>query len=331
MSTRSSRIALLALGLLGIHGVADAQDWAQKMFDHQKLDFGVVARGSDAVQELIVTNLYKETVHIASVTTTCGCSAAKPDQNTLLSRGVAKVTVTMDTKKFTGRKDSNVVVTFDKPFYAQVRVPVTAYIRTDVVLDPGSANFGAVAQGQASSRQIGITYAGRNDWTIRGVKSSDKNIVATVTETSRGNGRVDYTLTVSLKPSAPVGLLREQLILMTDDENAPRFPVLVEARVEADITVTPAQNYVGELAPRSRKTLNIVLRGNKAFEIEKVECKTKGAKFDVKFTDASRAVHVLPLTMTMPSDVGEFNEEFIVTIAGRPEPVRFTAYGKVIE
>ena len=331
MSTRSIRIALLALGLLGIQNVASAQEWAQKMFDREKVDFGVVARGSDAVQELIVTNLYKETVHIASVTTTCGCSAAKPDKNTLVSRDVTKISVTMDTRKFTRRKDSNVVVTIDKPFYAQVRIPVTAYIRTDVVLEPGSASFGAVLHGEAATRQIDINYAGRNDWTIKGVKSSHKHIVATVAEASRGEGRVSYKLTVALKPGAPVGTLRNQLMLMTDDKNAPEFPVLVEAIVEADITVTPARNFVGELAVGSQKTMNIVLRGRKPFVIEKVECKTKDAKFAVKVTDASRPVHVLPLTITMPDKVGDFNEEFFIKIAGRADPVEFTAYGKVTE
>ena len=84
---------------------ASAQDWAKKMFADDKIDFGVVARGSEAVYRLKLKNVYKETVHISNVRTTCGCSAAEPSKTTLSSREEAFIQVTMDTRKFTRRKE----------------------------------------------------------------------------------------------------------------------------------------------------------------------------------------------------------------------------------
>ena len=43
----------------------------------------------------------------------------------------------MDTKKFQHDKNSSVTVVIDRPQYAEVRIPIHAYIRTDVVLAPG--------------------------------------------------------------------------------------------------------------------------------------------------------------------------------------------------
>ena len=51
---------------------------------------------------------------------------------------------------------------------------------------------------------------------------------------------MNYEVHFRLAEDTPVGLLRQQVQLITDDRNAPRVPLLVEARVEADLTVTPA-------------------------------------------------------------------------------------------
>src|SRR5262249_19645571 len=127
----------LAASFCGVR--ANAQEWARNMFEKQEHNFGVVARGSDARYRLKITNLYKETVHISNVTTTCGCTAAKPSADRLASRESAYIELTMDTKKFQHQKDSSVTVVFDQPQYAEVRIPVHAYIRSDVVLTPGGA------------------------------------------------------------------------------------------------------------------------------------------------------------------------------------------------
>ena len=131
----ASVCSLLAAGFLP---TAQAQEltWAEKMFEKRSHDFGVVARGADVRYRLKITNIYKETVHISNVRTTCGCTAAAPSKSTLASRESAFIEVTMDTRRFKRRKDSNVIVTFDQPLYAEVRIPITAYIRTDVVLTP---------------------------------------------------------------------------------------------------------------------------------------------------------------------------------------------------
>jgi hypothetical protein len=121
-------IVIFAAGWILLAGAspAHAQDltWAQKMFDKLSHDFGVVARGADVSYRFKVTNLYRDTVRISNVRSTCGCSAATPTKTTLASRESAYIEVTMDTRRFTRQKDSNLIVTFDAPLYAEVRIPV---------------------------------------------------------------------------------------------------------------------------------------------------------------------------------------------------------------
>jgi hypothetical protein len=313
--------------------IALGQDlnWAEKMFEKRSHDFGVVATASDVSYRFKITNIYQQQVHISSVDTTCGCSAAAASKTTLGSREEAYVEVTMDTRKFKRKKDSNLIVKFDAPLWAEVRIPISAYIRTDVVVNPGAVQFGAVDHGTSASQRLTVAYAGRRDWTIKDVLVNSDYLEASVKETNRSAGQANYELTVNLKPNAPPGALRRYVTLVTDDRNSPHVPVLVQANIEADITITPSIVALGTLIPGQTKSFNVVLRGKEPFEIQKIECGSSNEAFAVRLPKEGvvRQVHVLPLTVTTPSEPGQLAEEFSVTIAGRPDPVVFKALGQV--
>ncbi|MBI1311696.1 DUF1573 domain-containing protein [bacterium] len=306
------------------------ENWAVKMFEKTSHDFGVVARGSDVSYRLKLKNLYKEDVHIADVRTTCGCSAGEPSHTTLKSLDEAYVEIKMDTRKFMRRKDSNVIVTFDAPLYQEVTVPITAYIRTDVVVEPGSAQFGRVDQETGGERILKVAYAGRSDWKIRSVKSGHEFLDATVKETARETGRVDYDLIVTLKPGVPIGALRHFVTLVTDDAENPDVPILVEAEVKPDIEVNPSVVALGTMAPGESKTVSVVLRGKKPFKVESVTCLKVKDVFEVRLPSNAAPVQVIPLTVTAPQTPGAtLDEQLSIAIDGRKEPVTFRAYGKI--
>jgi hypothetical protein len=345
-SVRLSRGLFVCLALVGLPAPASAQtepappvvaasrepNWAEKMFAEQSHDFGVVARGADVRHRIAVTNIYQETVRITNVSTTCGCSAAQPSQKELKSLETAYIEIRMDTNKFMRRKDSNVDVsmTFDGGASKTVRIPITAYIRSDVVLTPGKAEFGSVDAGAGSQKRIQIAYAGRDNWQIKEVKTGGGTVTAEVRETSRGGGRVNYEMLVTLPPEAPLGAVRDELTLVTDDENNPYVPVLVEGEVVADIIINPTTLPLGQLTPGVDKTMSVVVRGRKPFTIEKIECDSDRECFKVRLPKDLRSVHVLPLTVTPPDQPGQFVEQFTVTVAGRSEPLTFKAEGTIV-
>src|SRR5687767_13594116 len=150
---------------------ATGQDWARKMFDRTNHSFGTVARGAKADTTFTITNLYKEDVHIASVRSSCGCTEPKILTPTLKTHEKGEILAQFNTRAFLGEKSATVTVTFDKPFYAEVQVQVGGYIRSDVVLDPGFVDFGAVDQGSGADKTLVINYAGRDTWQIIDVLS----------------------------------------------------------------------------------------------------------------------------------------------------------------
>jgi hypothetical protein len=307
------------------------------MFDSMEHNFGVVARGAEVMHRFKVTNKYKQDVRIVSVTTSCGCTSPKYDQSPIKSLESTYIEISMDTNKFQHEKKSTVTVTFEP--YGVVQIPVQVYIRSDVVLSPGSINFGEVEQGTAPSRTLSVAYAfnqfnGIPTWSITGVKDAGPYLKAKAVQkpnTQNYDGTViNYDLEVALLPTAPVGKIRQEILLDTNDPVNRTIAVVVQAQVDADVTVAPQMVQLGSILPGTEMTKTVILHGAKPFSIEKVECESARQAFKMPPLNKDvKTTHVLSLTFTAPKQTGPFGEKFIVTIKDRRQPIVFNARGVI--
>lgn len=296
---------LLGMVMMVSGGKAQAQDplWANKMFEKLEHDFGKVPTGAELKYRLKIKNVYQQTVRISGVGSNCGCTVGKPAKDTLASEESTYIDISMDTRKFVGPKEVLLTVTFNQPLLASVVIPVRAFHNPDIAVNPGTAGFGAVAKGTESQRHLAIVYNGHGRSVIKDAVSKSPNVLAKVVETGRNGFVINYDLLVTLKGTTPLGELREQVTVTTDDPANPTIPVLVEARVEPEYVITPEIVLFGNLAPGERKTLNIVARGKKAFLIEKIESDKTAGVFEVRLPKDAKTLHVLPLTMIAPKEV----------------------------
>jgi len=273
-----------------------AQDWARAMFDHTTHDFGVVARGAKVEHRFVVENIYEEDAHIKSVSSSCGCSTPHVSKRTLKTWEKSEILVELDTRGFLGRKDATITVAFDRPFTAEVQLHVHAYIRSDIVVQPGSVEFGSVSQGAGATRELTVSYAGRNDWRIERVEYANPGIEARVVETDRTPGKVSYKLSVKLKKNAPPGYLQDQLVLITNDFNArsSRVPVAVKGLVASALTVRPSPLLMGVTEAGRAVTRNLVVQGRASFRV--IAVRSSDERFQCKVPTEAKTVHILPVT-----------------------------------
>lgn len=281
------------------------QEWAQKMFKVTEHDFGSVARGAKAEYRFVFENLYMEDVHVASVRTSCGCTT--PSIETPLAKTYEKGSILahFNTDTFLGQRGATLTVTVDKPFYAEVQVHVRGYIRGDVVVEPGSVEFGSIDQGIGFEQSVTVTSAGRGDWQILDVKSANPHITAKAVETGRSYGQVSYALKVLVDASTPAGYLNDHLMLVTNDNSTPQMPVLVEGRVMPSITVSPTALFMGVVQPGQKVTKQLVVKGKKPFRILGVACEDKSFQFDTSKEDTAKELHLIPVTFTAGADAGK--------------------------
>jgi len=331
------RPVTLAVSFLAVAPLfAQDYDWGKKMFDKNEVKFGSVARNADVVFKFNVKNIYKEDIKITNVWTSCGCISWQDRDRlpiTLASGQTQELTIRLDTNRHQGDKHVTAFASLLEPTRgstAQVSIPVEGRIRTDVVLQSNTLNFGQVDQGKAMEHRLNVVYTGgRADWKITQAKLNNPHLSAKVVEKSRGGGTANYDIVVTLNGDAPVAKLRDQMLIVTDDAGSLSYPVAVEAQVEPDIVVADVQ--FGQVTPGQPKTMNVVVRGKKPFKIEKIEPAQPDESFKFKFGDALSHVHMVTVTFAPADAHGLFEEEFYLTISGREQRVPFKAKGRVMD
>ena len=136
---------------------------------------------------------------------------------------------------------------------------------------------------------------------------------------------------MALSPDAPIGEVKDRLILRTNDGPNQVVPVNVSATVQPDIVVTPSPLNLGMLQAGQTTRRTVVLKGKRPFELGEIVCLNHEDVFAAAPASGKKPVHVVPLTVTAPESSGELSETFEVTIVGRDEPITFTARGTVVQ
>ncbi|NLE38485.1 MAG: DUF1573 domain-containing protein [Pirellulaceae bacterium] len=272
------------------------QQWAKDMFETTKHDFGTVARGAKAEFKFQFTNRYLEDVHIAGVRSSCGCTQVRVENPAVKTYETGAIVATVNTKAFQGSKGATITVTIDKPYYAEVQLQDTVYIRSDVVFDPGSVALGDIDEGKSATQKVTVNYAGRNDWQVLEVRSTNPHISGEVVQNGRQGGRISYDLVVRVDDKAPVGYVRDHLLLITNDYNLKQVPLLVEGRVQSGITVSPASLFLGVVQPGEKVQKQVVIRGQKPFKILSIHCDDESFQFGPTNSDEAKPLHLVPVT-----------------------------------
>jgi hypothetical protein len=291
-------ISLSILLVVASTGKGQETDWAKAMFSETSHDFGVVAAGAKVEYKFTIENIYEEDAHISSVKSSCSCTSAKIDKQFLKTwdKAVLTASVNTDTRQYYGRKDTTIRVAFDLPYPAVVQVHIHAYIRRDVVVQPGAVQFGSIVQGTAMKQNVSVSYAGRDDWRIERVECSNQYLEGQASEVSRTGGLVKYNLLVTLNANAPAGYIQDQLILVTNDANprSARVPVPVEGVISSALSVRPSPLFMGIIESGQNITKPLVIQGKTPFRITSFH--SSDPRFQCKLPDGAKAVQLLPVT-----------------------------------
>jgi hypothetical protein len=296
MARRLGCLATLLFAAASTPSIAlAAEDWATKMFEGTTHSFGTVARGAKTEHRFVFRNLYKEDIHVASVRSSCGCTAPTVTQNTIRSNESAEVVAVFNTRSFLGQRGATITVTFDRPYYAEVQLRVSGNIRGDVSVEPAFVDLGSLPSGTGGERTVRVTHAGGGSWEIRDVRSANTHFEVVLSSPVRSATQTAYDLTLRLKPTAPTGYVKGQLILVTSDPRASAIPIDVEGRVIAAVTVSPQPLDFGDLKAGTSATRNVVVRADRPFRVTAVE--SSDPSLTAALPDASRPVHILPVTL----------------------------------
>jgi hypothetical protein len=273
---------------------AHAGNWAEPLFSELHHDFGEVPRGAVMTHRFYVVNRTADELQLVDVRASCGCTTGRILTPRIPPGKTGIVEAVMDTRNFVGRKPTKLFVTVGSASGKQVEVAlgIVSNILADVVLNPGSVDFGVVSRGQSSKQQVSIERIDAPDWRAVRMVSASKAIDAELQEVGRKDGRVNYLLTVALKPDAPAGQLRDEIRILTNDEASPVVPVLVTGMIRGELTVSPSSLGLGRSNSAAPLRGRVLLRASRPFQIQGIEGHGNGLVATIDSPEA-KPIHVV--------------------------------------
>jgi hypothetical protein len=328
MRNATLAMAVLALGTAG----APAQGWAEKMFkDGLAHDFGSVPRGAQLLHRFPITNIYAVRMEITGIAPGCNCVTAAASKRVLEPRETAYIDVNMDARRFTGPKNVAIRVSVGPEYTSSADLRVSASSRADIVFNPGEVNLGTVSAGTAPSQTVDVEYAGPLNWTVsEAMVAKELPLEAGIKELYRRPGQVGYRLSVTLKPEAPSGDLKQYVYLKTNDPASPLVPVLVEAKVQAAVSVTPEKLTLGGVKTGDVLTRRVVVRGSKAFRVLAVDGLGDGIALGANPTGTPAEVQTVTFKCQFDK-AGDFHRELKIKTDLQDTPVVVTLDGNAAE
>jgi hypothetical protein len=313
-----TRTLWVLVALVLVPTLAPAQQWAEKMFPKRTHDFGTTPRGAQLTHSFEVTNPYAVEMTITEIKSGCGCVTAKATKTTLQPRESTTIEVRMDGTRFVGPKTVGVRVTVGPRYISSAELRVTANGRTDVVFNPGQVSFGNVNAGDNPTKTVMMEYAGTLNWTVTEVLAKDLPYDVSVKEAYRRPGQVGYQVSVTLKKNAPVGLLRHELTVKTNDPATPTVPLLVEGQVVSSLSVQPASLSLGVMKVGDPLTRRVLVRGASNFKI--TEVKADGVEVDGGLPDKEANTHFLTLKIKA-TGTGAFRRQVQIKTTAQDTPL----------
>lgn len=285
----STRAWITLTCLFSLTSVA-AADWANDAFPIKTHDFGTVAVAAKTEFQFPIVNKLNTPIHIQSVRASCGCTTPTVLTPSINPGEQGTLHAKFNTHTFKGKKGATLTVVFDRPHYAEARIRVDGYIRSDIVFSPGSIDFGKIAANEPATKSSKLYYAGRSTWQILDVQSNRPWLKPSVKELSRGNGRVNYEVSVTVGEDA-TGQFNDEVVIITNDSSKPRVPIHVTGEIESPLSISPKSFALGSLKPGEPRKQQLVLVGKQPFTVTSIEA--EGWKVDFDPPKDPRKTHVL--------------------------------------
>jgi len=320
-----------------------ANSWGANLFTTHRHDFGQVVLGTEAEFRFELTNTHDRALQLLSLRSSCSCVLAQFSTSILHPGETGAVIARLNTSGQHLRSKSSVLtiqletVVHGTPRRDTVQLFVSGYIRSDVLLTPGSVEFGAVSEGISAVRTLLLEYTGRPGWALTGIERSLPFIHARAEEIRRERGDVTYRITAILRENAPPGYVRDVLRFTTNELRQGRAePVEITLPVHGLVTSTiqakPSPMQIGILAPGETVVKNIIVRSETPFRITNVTAPDN--RFRFAFSDRESTVQLISVSFSArqmlsgQQDIAEIIR--ISTNDPRQNIIDINAFGRVL-
>jgi len=309
-----------------------AANWTDAVFPDRDHDFRTVARGSKVRHSFRLVNSTNQEIHIESWKTKCGCTDVRVGAREIPPGTQTVIEAVLDTTRFEGYKSSGLTLKLDRPTIAEVELNLTCFIRGDITLTPGQADFGVVNRSNGPKVDLTLAYNGSQaNWAVTGMNTVSPHVSAKLTPQARSaGGPMTYQLAATLDASTPIGFFKDEITLITNDPTSPKIPISVTAVVQSNVTVSPSVINLGRVKAGDSIQKTIVVRSAQPFKVTG----TTASKGDLTIAappDQAKATHSVTFTFKAPAQAGPYNATIEVQADLKDEPpAKVTTFATIV-
>ncbi|MCH7870098.1 MAG: DUF1573 domain-containing protein, partial [Planctomycetes bacterium] len=236
-------VALLAVAALCGGVVAGQSDGAAKnqrpkiTLGAKEWRFGSVWQGASLSREFTLKNTGDAPLEILEVTSSCSCTAVKPERTRLAAGESTVFLVSIKTHTRTGPVNAVVTVKSNDPLNPRVQLAVEGEVRPAFKIDPtNSVTLGRITTATRLTRTIDIhnLYPEPARLSLEPIESSPWDVKLIEVKPGR-----DYRLEVTTRPPSPVGFVKRVVTIKTGLEQVPELAVTINSLVQPLVQVTP--------------------------------------------------------------------------------------------
>jgi hypothetical protein len=212
----SQRMLAMAIALWGTSTCAGGEPNLPGLaFEAVAIDLGVAGPNQPVACSFRFTNAGSAPLVIQSIGSSCGCCVGGITPWTILPSQTGVIPVSCTTARWPGPWSELIRVATNNPQQSEIRLTITARVRTGYGVDPESLSFGKVPSGGPAMQAVRLIdlCGGRLD--LLRVEAQAEYLITDVQRIDEGPWK-GFLIQVALNPSAPQGPFAVPLTLHTN-------------------------------------------------------------------------------------------------------------------
>lgn len=225
--------------LLLFAGVSFAQIVGPKISVQSPIfSFGDIRQNIFVEHDFLISNTGDDSLIIADVKASCGCTAAQPEKNVLKPGETSKINVKFNTIGREGQQKKYVYVITNDRENPEFRLSFTANVVPDtqtsgprLQLSESKHDFGPMEEGKIAGWKVDFKNTGTSELNIKDIKTSCGCTAASVTGRHIKPGE-SGSLRIEFDSAGKAGRLSRTVTLYTNDFKEPEQTIVIYAEVK---------------------------------------------------------------------------------------------------
>ena len=274
-------------------------------FDTDMYDFGDIDKGKKVETVFTFKNIGDAPLEIQNVTTSCGCTSAKPDKTMYEPGESGSIPVTFNSERFAGAITKRITVTTNDPESPKTAVTIKGNVVTDLTSKPVSVFFPKAKAGEKTTQEISVSTSKLDKLEIKNLTAEPEFLTAELKKIDDQN----YTIVVTADGTKfPTGTSRASgsVTYDTNSETQSQIRTLVTVSIQQPIRVSPNSVYFfASKAGQKRETRLSLIASEDAKDFEVKGIQSDLDFIEIKLNEKDKGEDALSVIVTLKENAPE--------------------------